>query len=586
MKRLLLWSAIAALSAHSVSAQSAYTLSPIPVLLQEHPLTEGRAQAASVESGLPYLETFDNPNKNTGLPAGWNITDTSSSAAFKMQVNALNGLTAHSGKYYLVSGPETGGLPRDARAYAPALALVAGKTYYVSLYCFAPGLKGAVDQFDITVGLSATPEAQTTIVIEQSGEKASLLPEWTLLEGTFTPTESGDYYFSIHHCTPAGISGNAVGFDDFSVAETPFKEMPWIEAYYMGGIWSFTADTVYLPESQKLTYGANTQNADTYQWDFGEGADPAFSSLPQESVAYNTYGFKQAIVSAGNENGIASDTLETTVRPFDTATEDFICNRRKTDKITLYAVGTYDYMVGINPSYQIIAEKFTLPKGIQGTVSRLVVYTFLYKMEEANYNQDLFLSFYAEGSDGLPGELIQKYKGTVKDLFGTTAFGLGNFCMINIPETEITGSFFVALELPKITTSTENMLGIVSTTTRTQTDCTTYAYYQNKWYPLNRLYSGANLSSMISPYYKVTAYSNVSRMDNDRLQIRSTVVSTELKIEGTKSGNTISLFDLSGRTIYTGHSSDGTTTLNVSNIPTGIYIVRANGVTIGKIVKQ
>lgn len=565
------------------SAQPVYELPPIKSLLYERPLTSSAICYSTAGEALPYTEDFDSPEMSTGLPAGWSVVDPSSTASFTMQVNALSGITAHSGKYYLVSGPDARGNARDAWAFTPALDLVAGTPYYVSLYCFAPGYQGAADQFEITVGREAAAASQTQCLVDKTGSQAAIYTEWVKVEGVFTPEETGEYYFAIHHCTPAGTTGNAVGFDDFTVSAEPVVELPVIEPYYASGLWSFTADTVYVGDSEPLAYGVTGQNADTYQWEFGIDATPATASTATASVVYATDGVKQGIVTASNENGSVSDTLETGVVHLSPAVQDYVCNRRKSDALTTYQVSEYGFMLGLNTNYQTIAEKFTLPDNARGQVDEVVLYTYLYALEAANQEKSLILGIYAEGPDGLPGDRIASFSGVMKDIFGSEN-SVGRFSTAVFPAVEVTGSFFVVLEFPEVTPDANNMLGLVSTQSRDHDDCTVYANYQERWYPMNGLYGGANLSSLISPRYTYVGTSAVQLVEGD--EALSLVTDGEsLQIRGSVAGETYRVFDLSGRIVASGRTDENVTAVSLSDLSRGVYVVCVGNHAVGKIVR-
>ncbi len=565
------------------SAQTVYELPRIATLLRECPLDSKIICCSTAGVTLPYTENFDTPDVSTALPAGWSVSDASATAAFTIQVNALSGITAHSGKYYLVSGPDSRGNARDAWAFSPALSLEAGKPYYIALYCFAPGYQGVADQFEITVGSEASAAAQTQRLVDRTGEQAEICTEWTKVEGVFTPETAGEYYFAIHHCTPAGTQGNAVGFDDFTVSSEPLVELPSVEAYYTGGLWSFTADTVYVGDSEPLNYGATGQNVDSYSWEFGTDATPASVQAASASVVYGTDGVKQGVVTATNENGTASDTLETGVVHLSPAVMDYVCNRRKSDELTTYQVSEYGFMLGLNSNYTTIAEKFTLPDNARGEVDEVVIYTYLYALDAANQEKSLILSIYDEGPDGLPGEAVASFSGRLGELFGSEN-SVGQFCTAFFPAVEVTGSFFVVLEFPEITPDADNMLGLVSTKSRTQDDCTAYANYQGRWYAMNSLYGGANLSSMISPRYRFVAVSAVQNVANDSALSLSMTGET-LYIRGTVAGDLYRVFDLSGRMVATGATDEAETVVSLSGLSSGVYVVCIGGRPVGKMVR-
>lgn len=156
------------------------------------------------EPGMVYLQSFEKD-------CDWKVTD----AANKMFIGTISQVSPIDEESYLVSGYDQK-KSRDGWAISPAVNLEKGKTYHVSLWCYAPGFDGVKEEFEITAGRSQSAESQQVTLIDRKGDKAQAISKWEKLQGTFTPEESGEYHFGIHHCTKE-LYVNTTGFDRFYV---------------------------------------------------------------------------------------------------------------------------------------------------------------------------------------------------------------------------------------------------------------------------------------------------------------------------------------------------------------------------------
>lgn len=154
--------------------------------------------------GEVYIQSFE-------ADCDWLVQD----AAKKMSIGTINGQWPVDGDYNLVSNYDSKA-SRNGWVLSPAIVLEKGKEYYVSLWCYAPGYDGTHKEIKVTVGREQTADAQASTVIDYSGENACEMKEWTKIQTKFTPSEDGDYYFAISHCTKAKYV-NVTGFDRFYI---------------------------------------------------------------------------------------------------------------------------------------------------------------------------------------------------------------------------------------------------------------------------------------------------------------------------------------------------------------------------------
>lgn len=167
-----------------------------------------RAVEQAGESAAVYIQSFEEG-------CDWVIID----AANKMTLGKVSGKRPIDGEYNLISAYDQKA-SRNGWAISTAVSLEQGKSYYISLWCYAPGFDGILEEIEITAGKERTAEAQTTVLMDYTGDKAQEMADWTKVQTTFTPEESGDYYFAIHHCTTAKYV-NVTGFDRFYVGTEP-----------------------------------------------------------------------------------------------------------------------------------------------------------------------------------------------------------------------------------------------------------------------------------------------------------------------------------------------------------------------------
>ena len=161
---------------------------------------------------IPFTEAFDDDSHyvNGGtLPDSW---ATEGSLPFATIEGSTQSITPHSGNRILFSENSTS-TGRQDWLYTPMLDMEAYTTYNISFYLMLDGGSNSMGQYSITAGTAQNAAAQTTVIAE--GDNINY-PTWTLVEASFTPTESGQY--SIAFCANSTMSncGN-YAIDDFSI---------------------------------------------------------------------------------------------------------------------------------------------------------------------------------------------------------------------------------------------------------------------------------------------------------------------------------------------------------------------------------
>jgi len=177
----------------------------------------------------PFKEDFENTSPSLG---DWTLISGGKGRDFS--IGAMENVPAHSGSSYLLAGYDSNN-PRNEWVFTPGISLTGGKAYTFEVWGRVPGYDGVKDEFKVSVGNLNSIAAQTTVIIDKSGSNSVIANTWTLFQGTYTPTTTGTYYFSINFCTSVA-DVNAIAFDDVSVKEVLD--------------YNLSAKVAYIPEAQ------------------------------------------------------------------------------------------------------------------------------------------------------------------------------------------------------------------------------------------------------------------------------------------------------------------------------------------------
>ena len=104
-----------------------------------------RAVEQAGESAAVYIQSFEEG-------CDWVIID----AANKMTLGKVSGKRPIDGEYNLVSAYDQKA-SRNGWAISTAVSLEQGKSYNISLWCYAPGFDGILEEIEITAGKERKP---------------------------------------------------------------------------------------------------------------------------------------------------------------------------------------------------------------------------------------------------------------------------------------------------------------------------------------------------------------------------------------------------------------------------------------------
>lgn len=187
---------------------------------------------------------------------GWTVVPESETDLKTFEAYTLDGLSGHSGLYYMYS-PYNYYKDRNEWAISPPIRLEKGKRYSVSTWGSIPGYRYVADEFRVAIGKEPNKDAMSTVVIDKSGSNAVMTSlGWEQFTGEFVSDSDGDFYVGFNHCSPK--DGDYVAFDDVRVREIPANgaeirllQEPWCRFLVVPSFWNVpqTINMSYLVEN-------------------------------------------------------------------------------------------------------------------------------------------------------------------------------------------------------------------------------------------------------------------------------------------------------------------------------------------------
>jgi len=147
------------------------------------------------------------------FPTGWTVLTLDGGDGYYIWQNATVGYFP-SGIMGATSDDYT--VARNSWAFSPAIALTSGTTYNISFWLNMPGYDiGDYDSWEMKIGQAATVAGMTNTLISKVNSYTADW-DWELIELTFTPTASGNYYLGLHAFSPIW-TGDYIDIDDILV---------------------------------------------------------------------------------------------------------------------------------------------------------------------------------------------------------------------------------------------------------------------------------------------------------------------------------------------------------------------------------
>lgn len=557
---------------------------------------------------LPYSQSFDNEKKDydgtSFLPKGWLATGSSSFVTAN-----VDNMPARDGVYYLIA-PESR-IARDDRAYTPFFHLEKGVLYNAEFYLYMPGDEDNEDahsDFSFTVGTEQDAEFHTNTLLNLPEYQNS---KWQKFKVPFTPEKTGSYCFSFALGGEAKNAGE-VCIDLFTLKAPGQIAKP---------VANFVPDAAYSTmESGKIITAKDapvrminySTDGETFEWT-AIGATPATSMEQEPSFSFpadGKYDITLKVTNAKGEN-TTKQTLDVKTVGAEPnsqfAIQEFSASDSQVSRDYLMSYDTdangYDYVTGFNHYYHKLAQRFSMPAGekLEYTVSKFTFGCNFWQMTNdptKNDKQKSFsVVFYGE-KDGRPdvNNVLARQDMTIEEAFPRTT-GNSSFEMrdLNLKEPvtfKATGNFYVSLEFSPEMTIDVTGSGLYRSfcafgTYRAQSKETTFFVQpeavpegsltkpDGTFYPVDVYDSdfkglGLQLMAWMTADDKTTT--QIAVIPNGQTAFATRLDGNQLTVSGTKEGDTVTVYDATGKIIAQKTATAASTALSV-NAPAGLYIV-------------
>lgn len=511
---------------------------------------------------------------------------------------------------------------RQDIAYSPMLDMKGGQTYTVSMYLYMPGTGSVKPSFKLTAGNAQETTAQTT-VLEEITETA--VGDWTKIEKDFTPTEDGKYCFAIHACSASANDGR-FAIDNFSVTEKDMV-LPPTAVFHVGNTLNsiFSGSSVVF-EGQKVKMVNMSSDADSYKWSVNNGATISDEEAAEPEIIFPASGSYTITLQATNEGGTteAEKTFYTEVLSLENDVDDALTTTSETtDKLYQQAdtpafdengevkeIDTYeiyyDYVVGVNPYYRSIAERFELPSDVTLDISSLSILTPMYQLfindtGEGSVNdkdKTYTVVIYPEKDGKIDTEhpIASKTEKLAKT-FGEEGYYQPVRQSIKFDESaKVTGTFYVAFECEELDLVDETAEGRgyrswIGFETRKHANKQTTLYVKPEKalpgsdYTVDGAWCKADefcpslegYSFCVMPWVKFNKMETnaIGSVTDNNVEIEISADGENYRVSGLADGETVKVYSVSGVQVFSGKANGGEVVIPASGWSNGVYVINA-----------
>lgn len=569
---------------------------------------------------IPYVETYDDASHYSGkeyLPIGW-----ASTGETPWVTAAIKDKPALSGEYYMVA--QSSVLPnRNDIAYSPMLDMKGGKTYTVSMYLYMPGTGSVDPSFKLTAGNGQEVDAQT-VTLKEITETA--VKDWTKVEADFTPAEDGQYCFAMYACSASAGDGN-IAVDNFSVREKD-DVLPPTALFYVGNTLNsilYSGSIVF--DGQKIKMINMSTDATSYKWTVDNDAVISDDEAAEPEITFPKAGTYTITLQATNEGGTTEyqQTFSADIYSLDYDIEDALMTTSESidrifqqgdtpaynedgevkdlDTYELY----YDFVVGVNPYYRSIAERFELPSDVSLEISSLSVMTNMYSL------------FINDRGDGTPNDKEKTYRvviypdndgtpdtanvmATKADKLINTFGSAGYYSPVRQSVTfdepvKVKGSFYVAFEFDDLDlydeTDGRNYRSWIGFDTRCHANKQTTLYVKpekalpgsdykvdGKWCKADEFCpSLAGYSFCVMPWVKFykKETTSIEGVNSGDVKLEISADGNNYRVSGLSDGTDVRVYSVSGVQVFAGKAFGGEVVIPADSWNKGIYVINAGG---------
>lgn len=569
---------------------------------------------------IPYVETYDDASHYSGkeyLPIGW-----ASTGETPWVTAAIKDKPALSGEYYMVA--QSSVLPnRNDIAYSPMLDMKGGKTYTVSMYLYMPGTGSVDPSFKLTAGNGQEVGAQT-VTLKQITETA--VKDWTKVEADFTPAEDGQYCFAMYACSASAGDGN-IAVDNFSVREKD-DVLPPTALFYVGNTLNsilYSGSIVF--DGQKIKMINMSTDATSYKWTVDNDAVISDDEAAEPEITFPKAGTYTITLQATNEGGTTecqqifsadiysldydiedalmttSESIDRIFQQGDTPAYNEDGEVKDLDTYELY----YDFVVGVNPYYRSIAERFELPSDVSLEISSLSVMTNMYSLfindrgdGTPNDKEKTYRVVIYPDNDGTPdtANVMATKSDKLINTFGSAGYYSPVRQSITFDEpVKVKGTFYVAFEFDELDlydeTDGRNYRSWIGFDTRCHANKQTTLYVKpekalpgsdysvdGKWCKADDFCpSLAGYSFCVMPWVKFykNETTSIEGVESGDVKLEISADGNNYRVSGLSDGTDVRVYSVSGVQVFAGKAFGGEVIIPADSWNKGIYVINAGG---------
>lgn len=569
---------------------------------------------------IPYVETYDDASHYSGkeyLPIGW-----ASTGETPWVTAAIKDKPALSGEYYMVA--QSSVLPnRNDIAYSPMLDMKGGKTYTVSMYLYMPGTGSVDPSFKLTAGNGQEVDAQT-VTLKEITETA--VKDWTKVEADFTPAEDGQYCFAMYACSASAGDGN-IAVDNFSVREKD-DVLPPTALFYVGNTLNsilYSGSIVF--DGQKIKMINMSTDATSYKWTVDNDAVISDDEAAEPEITFPKAGTYTITLQATNEGGTTecqqifsadiysldydiedalmttSESIDRIFQQGDTPAYNEDGEVKDLDTYELY----YDFVVGVNPYYRSIAERFELPSDVSLEISSLSVMTNMYSLfindrgdGTPNDKEKTYRVVIYPDNDGTPdtANVMATKSDKLINTFGSAGYYSPVRQSITFDEpVKVKGTFYVAFEFDELDlydeTDGRNYRSWIGFDTRCHANKQTTLYVKpekalpgsdysvdGKWCKADDFCpSLAGYSFCVMPWVKFykNETTSIEGVESGDVKLEISADGNNYRVSGLSDGTDVRVYSVSGVQVFAGKAFGGEVIIPADSWNKGIYVINAGG---------
>lgn len=557
---------------------------------------------------LPLSENFSDASHYDGtsqLPIGWGTTGTAT-----WRTASIAALPPYSGEYYMIA-PESP-YARDERAYTPFFNLEKGVTYTLSFYTHQEGTtyQDVTNLNTIYVKVGTQHDSEFLPVTIASITKNDKPGIWEQQSYTFSPAVSGPYCFCFE------LQGKALsGFAaiDYVTITSPKHEAMVEPHFYPHTIFTEGSGAAIAMGNDPVCMRSYTRNGSPSMW----SADGIrFDNLPNGDALFyfDNSGSYDITLTASNQSSEESLTRTVNIEYYSAPTESLSIrsfNINDAKMISRGDIPSYpsdvdglDYISGPNHYYSSIAEYFHVPWQAELTLNsiHLLLTNLRYRPVQSGYQGDKPFKIKIYGTDG-DGHLDEtkllgqsSYKMTEALGKGGIGGSAGDPIAIKLQRpVKVTGPFFIVFEFSEelIIDSTDTAVGrsyasfglAQNPHPYTTLYCKPYAVppfcdaLLDEWIPISDLdpnLRGFSLNVVLHASYKPGTSAVENIIDTEHPMCR--LIGSTLEINNAPDA-AVSVYNPAGQRLVMQHTSQANSSIDLSALSSGIYIVTVNNHT-------